>query len=333
MKKLNFILATLFFTATLNAENCCKNKICNKYYLSGSALLWDADEEGLDFVFENDLGTDSVTDASLKQLSPKWACGYRVEAGASLPCYGLETGVAWTHFSSHAQKEAEAPFGGALFSVWTAPNNLTSPTSGSGEWDLSMNMFLLELGKTFCLNQCVAITPNIGLVGASINQSIDFNFNGGVSYGGAYPVIDDNIRMTNNYWGIGLRAGINGKWQWTNCFGLYTKGALSILNGNFYVKQSESVQFSGVNGYTNLLDIKDTYYRARILAELGLGIYWETTIRSCGRFTLQLGWEQLYFFGQNQLNRFTTSQSPGVHVATDGDLSLQGITVRGTFFF
>lgn len=333
MKKIHIFYALLAISGSIQAENCCGDLKKNTYYISGSALLWDADEEGIDFVYKNEQGFGSLTDASLKELSPKWNCGYRIEAGAALPCFGLETEFAWTHFSSHAHEDAEAPLGGALFSVWTSPNTLTSPTSGTGEWDLSLNLYLWEVGKTFCLNNCIDVIPNIGLIGGSINQHIDLNFNGGVAVGSSYPVLDDKIRMTNNYWGVGLRGGLKGLWQWTKCMGLYAKGAFSVLNGHFNVEQHESVLFSNVNGYTNVLDVNDRFYRARILTELGVGVYWETAFLSCGRFALQVGWEQLYFFGQNQLNRYTSSDSPGIHTSTNGDLSLQGVTIRGTFVF
>lgn len=34
-----------------------------------------------------------------------------------------------------------------------------------------------------------------------------------------------------------------------------------------------------------------------------------------------------------EVNFYTSSESPGIHTSINGDLSLQGVTIRGTFVF
>jgi len=325
MKKKNLIFLLLLATNSICAENIS---------ISTSALFWKADQEGLNYVIKNDQGTGSITKGSTRLLSPQCDYGFRINAQKAMPCYGVESELVWTHFTSHAHKNVTSPDGGALYSVWTSPNaSLTSPTSGKGKWDLGVDVGIFEVSKTYSLSSCLDFKPHIGIIAASTRQQIDLDFSGGTSTGSVFTVLDDKIRMTNNYWGVGIQVGVDGVWDWTESIGLYFKSAFSILNGNFYLKQSESVLFDGINGAVSVLNIKDNINRSRVLAELGFGICWKTTLTKCSPFVLQLGWDQLYFFGQHQLKRFTNQSMPGAHVATSGDLTLQGVTLTGTFSF
>ena len=55
----------------------------------------------------------------------------------------------------------------------------------------------------------------------------------------------------------------------------------------------------------------------------------------CNRYHLlfEAGWENLIFLGQNQLMRFTTQTNSGINIPTQGDLSLQGLSLRALFAF
>ncbi|MCB1113006.1 MAG: hypothetical protein H7A37_07925 [Chlamydiales bacterium] len=332
MKNIYFVFALL--TMASYAHTPLNGHPCHHYEIYASALFWEADEEGVDFVFSNDQGTGSITEGHLKQLSPKWNCGYRIGVAGDVACYNVETDLAWTHFSSHTHKGAAAPANGALYSIWTSPSaSITSPTSGRGDWDLCLDTILMDLYNPCFSCGCVEIAPHLGVIIAFISQDLNLNFSGGVSSGSVTEVLDDEIRMSNDYWGLGIRPGISGRWQWNDCLGIYANGAFSIVGGSFHVKQSESVLFDISDTPVEILDIDDRMYRTTILAELGLGIYWETEVLRCRPVSFQLGWEQLYFFGQNQLKRFTNASAPGIYLPISGDLSLQGITLKGSVLF
>ncbi len=86
---------------------------------------------------------------------------------------------------------------------------------------------------------------------------------------------------------------------------------------------------------TTFLDIKcNRFHLTRANLGLILGLQWHKR-GGDGRYDICLsaGWEHQYFFGQNQLMRFSDDINPGVNTAVQGDLSMQGLTVAVSFSF
>ena len=296
---------------------------------SPSILVWEAKEEGLELAIDNKIGSSSITDGTMEYLPRHWDWGFRLGVDACLPCLGLNGELAWTHFSSCSSWHKKADDSGGLFSIWTTPcASITAETKGSAKWDIQLDLVNLEFSKSFCPACCLELHPHLGLVAGSIDQTLHLHFSGGVGKGISALVLDDAIRMRNDYKGVGLRGGINGFWNWMCGMKLYGKCACSVLYGCFDNRQKETIDFEGVNDPSVALNLKDSFHRTKVFTELSLGI---SKTWQC--FTLELEWDQLFFIGQNQLKRFVALQDPGINTSSNGDLTFQGFSLKGSFSF
>ena len=89
------------------------------------------------------------------------------------------------------------------------------------------------------------------------------------------------------------------------------------------------------------LETKDHLNVSRAVTDLALGLRWDTlTCDDAYHFAIRAGFEQHYFFGQNQFRNYAYAKGIGdgfsprpVSRASIGDLSTYGLTVGFEFGF
>ncbi len=349
MKNKALLLATIIsLPGALNAEDsqydecqfedcCCSFEKCYNFTLSVSGLLWQAHEEGLDYMIKNSAGLAFVDDdGSVKRIDFDWDGGVRIAVGYETDCK-MGFYLNWTYFSTDGSDSSTATFPASLFPVWTIPgSNLTSSTKAEASWRLHLNILDLQMNALFSPCCFLALKPYIALSTAWIDQKFNINSSGGMSRGtAAFVVLDDDIDMKNDFWGIGPKFGLETSWFLGCGFSIFGNADISILYGEFDISQEESVLLEGITPAIIYLDLtKDKFWLSRVNLDFILGFKWERTFRDgCYYFAMEAGWENLFFFGQNQLMRFVDDTNPGINIPVKGDLTIQGLSVKASFGF
>jgi len=302
-----------------------------------SPVVWQAHEEGLDYAIENQSGLAFINNkGSVKRIGFDWEWGVRLNLTYDTCCIG-DLEIDWTYFRTTGKSSATAPFPEALFPVWTIPgSSITPSTKMSANWRLTLNLLDIRLGTDCCPTCFLTLHPFLALSTGWLDQTFQIDGSGGVSQGGAaLTVLDDDFKMKNNFWGIGPKFGLKTNWDLGCGFSLFGNGDVSILYGEFDISQKEKILFDGLTPATTFLDIrKDKFWLSRVYLDFILGFRWEW-ILCCGDYSLgfEAGWENLFFFGQNQLMRFTDDTNPGIQLPVKGDLTIQGLTLTASFGF
>lgn len=344
-----------------DALPCCSPcGSCNDWSFTAEALIFKACEDGLNFGTHTEVFTDSndqdFIDSRVKNIHPDWHVGFRLGIGYSLPCdcWGME--LNWTHFQSHANSTFSSPFNEQDVSV-PGPLQFFTPaygytdlntqaadaiTSTKSSWKLHLDLIDLELGRSICLSECLTIRPHIGVRAAWINQSFNIqNFADAPSLSG---VIQD-VHLTNDYEGVGLRGGLDTQWNLGCGLSLYGEAAASVLYGNFNLKSENEFAFFVTSTEGFAVEDKDEFCACRASTDAALGLRW----RGCFcndrvAVTLQAGWEHHLFFNQNQFEDFVILGTNGGAFDTNvgdvknpqgyhGNLCLKGVTLSAKIDF
>jgi len=345
MKKLIPLLSISLLSA--QEPCCCPQYLPQSQYtidcgwdvtISASALIWRPQCEGLDYVILNNAGTAFAnSDAKVKRVDFDWDYGVRIGLGYQLPCFMMDLGLIYTYYDAKASDSSTAPPLGGLYQIWTIPgSDLTPATNANAKWKLNLNMLDFQMSTTFVPRCFLELTPFIALSTAWIDQKFNIQTRGGSSTQITNAIVlDDTIRMKNDFWGIGPKAGLNTLWKFGCGFSIFGDMNASLLFGRFDLDQSESVLLAGVNPAFIYLDLDDNrFWLSRFALDLNLGLQWDWMF-CCDNYhlSLQAGWEHLYLPGQNQLLRFQTVTSPGINLSTKGDLTFQGVTLKGSLTF
>lgn len=123
--------------------------------------------------------------------------------------------------------------------------------------------------------------------------------------------------FSEKFCGGGLLAGINARWQLRRGFSVVAKFGSSLIYSSihsdfdFQSEQNDSLQI--IN--------KNKYYKAHPSIDSFFGVQYLHAFRKLSA-EAHVGWENHLFFHTNQFS-----------LTTDGNLSLQGLTLGGSLIF
>ncbi len=307
-------------------------------YITIDPLLLKPQENGLEFVVKSEeastAGLHGLSRA--KSLNFNWDWGFRLGLGANLAHDAWDVFLDWTWFRTHASRHITPNAGQTLFPVFAHPGddgfefgNATALESSS-HWKLRLNEIDLEAGRQFFVSKWLTLKPHAGFRTAWVRQKDNIRYSG---LSGEALLPQGNVNMRCNYWGIGIKGGLDTQWGVGCGWSFVANYSASILYGFFNSNHSEiAIATSGAP--SEVFAFKDFYHVGRVITDLLIGVRYDYMF--CDEryhVGVQAGWEHHMFFGQNQFVRFVDDLSQGVFVANQGDLSLQGFSLDVRFDF
>jgi hypothetical protein len=252
----------------------------------------------------------------------------------------MDLAATWTRYVTEGTSHVDSTLPPAIFSVWTLPAaGFTNQRHARMSSHLHFNMADLRMGGTFSPRKFLDVTPFIDVCAMWVQQNFSIDVSGGNAPPFGATVLGDKIKLSNHYWGVGPKVGLDTLWILGGGVSFYSNFDLSLLYGQFHIKQNETTQVVGVVPPTVLLNVPhNRYYLARLNLDLMIGLRWTYLFQDDAyKITLEAGWEQMILLGQNQLMRFfpstTTTGNPAPNSSGKGDLTLQGLTMQATFGF
>lgn len=337
-------------------------------YLQGSVFVWQANQSGLDYALTWNNSSTATPPANndggsgrFRHPNFKWDWGFKVAAGYTAPHDGWDLFLQWTRYHPERANSGTSvtSFGpGAtvppsvvyplLLPANLEPVNPIGPGyAASMGWKLRLDLLDLELGREFFVSKWLTLRPHAGLRSAWLHQKSKVTYTGNPISTTAAANFSANLK--NNFWGMGLRTGLDGEWRLGGGWSLFSDVAVSLLLGHFNISESESptVTSGGVATTGVSQSFSEKFRATRLAADLSMGLRYAQTF-ACDRFGLmvQLGWEQHLFANQNQLEKLAAvgfANSAGgtsgpnsfslTSVTNQGDLSTQGVTLTVEFDF
>lgn len=301
-------------------------------FMTADFIYWKTSEDGLFFASTgaaNDQG--AAVKGKAAAVGEDWAPGFKVGLGLNLGHDGwdLYTQYTWLHASDSATHKGDFIFVPELLPFNNGPS--VAGTEAKASWKTHFNVIDLELGRNFYTSQYLTLRPFFGLKGTwqshqfkNTVTSTDLRTSGG---GDSFP----GTAVANkkyDFWGIGVRGGLQTGWYFTKCWSIYGNLALTSLWTNYY-KHTQTLDFnnSTTGTTTSAINIdNDDFYTCRFVSELELGLRWETWFYDDNyHFAIQAGWQQ-----QNWINLSNFHQ---VLDSGTTDFSTQGLNLKFRFDF
>ncbi len=346
-----------------------------------SIFSWKASEDGLEYAIDNRVEGEifpyySATDNQLHNLvnaeykTPHfgWNTGYQVKVGYNAPLEGWDIDLIWTQYKiSNQQKIQTAPIGdddvqeNVLLTLWSAFHGIraASPVFAhkiDTNWKLNLGLLDLELGREYWVSRYLSIRPFISLERAWIEQELELFHEGGywvgASYGDNQPDMNNEVKIDNDFKGLGVRSGFSTNWHLGCGWSFYSESSAAILYGRFRIDHDE-VNRGATPPFSKqkVLDTKTSFHASRPHFGIILGLQYQTLIseRKYG-LTARLGWEEHLFLHQNQMwrvnrkdtevvnspypnNMFPNNAGENVFLQRRGTLVTGGLTLSLQFAF
>lgn len=334
-------------------------------YVFGEWLYWKAAESGLTYAIKNynnslvaapaaGVFTQTILqNGHTYRPHPNNKSGFRLGAGYITPQDGWDLGARWTRYHMHThdftgiaeQDPSEVP-GFLLFPSWISKlfeeNSPLAINTASAHWKMHLDMIDADIQRELYLTKTLAFVPHLGLRTGWIKQSYDLHYFRNLSQFEEDPDFDGLtvhqwfIDMDNNFWGIGIRAGLGTIWSIGQGFSLYGDASFSLLDGHFHTSNEQTAQeyFADFLNANDYFKNKNKLHTDAAVSDLELGLEWSRTFEKCA-ISLWGGFEQHIFFSQNQFMNyqfdFTLLILPpageGPRFYTDGgNLTIEGFT-------
>jgi hypothetical protein len=302
-----------------------QNPSC-RWAASADFLAWFASEETSSIWADViSVGNNTSTWAA-KGFNFKWDYGFRLGVGYDLVYDQWDTLITWTWFRTDVKHqipfEPDASISPEFFAAYLSGD---TPQSMSARWDLLLNMFDWELGRSCWISKNLSLRPFLGIKGGWINQSIHAKYYN-LTIKDVLTHNSGNEHLKNNFWGIGPLGGINSLWKVRN-FGshfldFFGNFSIASMWGTWHC----SDVYKNTVSQTSSVNTKNSTLGALMFRGF-MGIGWDIDFNaSKSHFSTKLGYEMQLWV--NQL-RFATFQVQRLH----GDLTLQGITFNCRFDF
>lgn len=292
-------------------------------------LVWKLREGGADNWAQVISPDGAFKTADILQVPFHWNAGLRLGVGRSNTPSHWDTLFSYTWFQTKGSSQANVTTGG-IYSPFIG-NFYINNTNGSSfgpnyrnagvQWKLYFNIFDLELGRKFYVDQYLQLRPFIGLKGGFINQWMDTQWQN-PTVATTFTAATENLK--NNFSGIGPSVGINTTWllyktsqNYFNIIGNFS-GALLYGHWSFIdlyennTPASVAVKVASINGAASM---------ARAL----LGIEW-SGLFSKAPMTVRIGYEAQVWFNQLQYYSFNMGRLNNL-------MSLQGAVLGLSFYF
>lgn len=307
--------------------------------ITADFLFWTARMDGLAYVHTGaGSGTTNASKGKTRYPDWNWRPGFKVGLGLEIPHDQWDVLAEYTYLHSSAWDKIDENTNGVI-PVWNITNldddslGVDSIASAKANWQLRFNTIDVSLGRNYFISRYLTLRPSFGFKGSWVSQ--DYH----VKEHLVQNILDSRLDMKNDqdYWGIGIRFGLNTAWRFTQTWSIYGNLALSGLWGQFEVKRTDTfVDVMNAGGpdspptgikITDIF-IENDFHTLKGILELGIGMRGEGWfLEDRYHFLVQGGWEEQVWFNHNQLAKINYSQS------ANGDLILQGLTIKARFDF
>ncbi|MBS0619903.1 MAG: hypothetical protein JSS61_00380 [Verrucomicrobia bacterium] len=294
-------------------------------------LYWTATSDGwnVGIVDHAPSSTTPTRSARVKEIDPKWEFGWRVGLGWDLSYDGWDLDLNWTHFGDKASENVHIdPSKKTFFPSRSLPSALMNTASGAkSSWHLHFDTLDFSFGRAFQVDKSFSIRPSMGLRAARIQQSLKVNYENVVSLlnqqlGLPSPIPTLHVYEDNDFWGLGILAGLDTRWVLCKHFNLYADAMGSLLWGDFDQSNkthSESQTF---------VHMKDDYQAIRGNLDLAAGFLWDWYLAKRRVYlALNVGYEYHIWFNQNQFDTFDNVLAGGNFYKEASNLSLTGLVL------
>ena len=265
----------------------------------------------LDFVTPS-RANSLAAEGSIQSLNYELRTGVRGELGYRFGESGWDVLTSYTYFRTGVQENLSAGAGEVLIPTLTRPGLTNQATFAAADANLEYNVFDLQVGKRFALDEHFAVRAFGGLRFASIRQNFQAYYDGRDARSAA-------VFAPSNFQGFGPIAGGEAVLSASHGFHLYGRANGGLLTGPSTNPLLETNN-SGATVYAN------TAYDVRKVVpvvSLGVGGGWQYRTVS-----VRMGYEVTHWFGVIDQPRFTDDVSRGKFVSRSANLSLEGLFIQ-----
>lgn len=257
--------------------------------------------------------------------------GLRIGMGYSFSHDTWDIYADWTYTHSKTKSSFVSDDKKILISTFAGSVDIGSL---SGKWDLDYHTWDIECGRSFHPGIYFSWRPFIGIRGTYFKQIFHtYAADPDDDTPTSQQIFPLSVKAHDQFWGVGIRAGLDAKVQFCNYFGLFGKVSGAILYGEV---DAPNILTTNIGQAPNLpdnagethLDIKNKYYESKPTAQIMLGLEGGSGFCNNSKyFGIKAAFEINYWWDQENSHTLGMSRDYGT------PLEFAGLTISARLEF
>lgn len=295
------------------------------YFVTFDVLYWYARTNGTQFAYSN-----SATSAAMplkgrtKDIDFTWEWGLRAGIGKNLDHDKWDLYASFTLYRPHSSGGTNAGRNSTLIPLKGATVINAGVKRARSTYALDTYQIDAELGRHYFVSSKLSFRPFASVKNAWLKQKQIVRYTGG-SVGNNTAHVEDHC----DFWGIGLRGGINSKWHLGE--GVYLEGlfAGALLYGYFDIDHREKLT---ANPH-DTIQLDDNKHRFVPTMQWRFGIGWGTYFNDRkNHLDFEMAYEGQYWWRLNQMINIYEYNAFRYESLSD-DVSMHGLTLMVKLYF
>jgi hypothetical protein len=319
--------------------------VCGNWdlYVDGSFIYWQVAQDNMAYALTNNnaLVAATATDIAGNYVETDFTYqpGFKVTGGMNFDYDNWDSFVEYTRLHGSTDTSTNGPSAGSLLANWGSNHLLAKSQVFRSAWStFKTNLDFVDwvLARSFFVGKDLTFHPMVGVRGAWITQSMSVHYRNPTTSGlsgsfdsnstilGVYSSQDVYSRVHS--WGVGPRVGLEGSWMLGQGIRFYGNGYADILYTKYKIQNKAvyTITSSGA-GQTFAFTEKPGTVRTHLDLELGLG--WGSYFDDNNwHIDLSAGYGFQVFFNQNMFRSSFDNTVVASGSATNGDMTIQGLT-------
>lgn len=307
---------------------------CSQFKTDLSLLVWQAEEDGLEFASRNISTAVADISASLSSVNFSWDPGFKVLLGYHFAETDWDLNVRWTWFYSRSHRSLHQDLssgGDGLFPLWIPPQAAiaTPPVYSNAKATLLLllNSVDIELMGVENVSRAFSLILHGGLKGMVTNQTYRVKYTDGF-FDGTNQMLDSDAHAKTKGAGVGIRTGLGSRWLFPHRLSLIADitGAL-ILSDTTTKRVDHSLGESSSVRQEAAIHFHENFWIWRPVLEVKTGIKWDHCFQKRRALKLELAYEIQQYWEQNMLIRYADEAIFYPAFKNQGNLTLQGVSL------
>jgi hypothetical protein len=241
--------------------------------------------------------------------------GFRVGIGYRFPDDGWEVRFLYTYFHTAGDDGVVGNRNLGVFPTLTHPAFVNEVGAASAGNSINLNLFDLELARRFDLSETTGLRLFAGPRYAALDQKFAVTYTGG-------DAVRDQVRRCLCFDGAGVRGGGELNLRLLQALGVYLRGSVSLMTGQFHSCLSEATD------RRTIVNVSERFDKVIPVLDLGAGVSYQR-----GNLRVTLGYEFQNWFGMVEGFDFTDDAHPAKMTRRSGDLGFDGFVLRAEWLF
>lgn len=310
-------------------------------------VYYSPDVDGTEFAYSEDSSTQSLPiNGRTKEMKFDWDWGLRAALGYNFEHDDWDVNLGYLWFGSSGSRNVDGGLNGSIIPLKGSARIVTNcngfgadalfsySQKAKSQYDFDFHGLDFEIGRDFFNSKWLALRTHFGVKTVWMDLEQVTRYTGGAialnaDTGLGIHTVD--IKEDSDFWGLGLRTGLDTRWFLGSGFSLFGNAAGALMYGKFDVDLREKFSLCPKDNRIVLsANTRKFVPHAQLMFGLRYDRYFDDHHQA---IAIRLGYDAQYYWNANQMLKVDAKDSAFRYFRSPNDVMFHGLILDAEWSF